>query len=977
MISNHPSDLIFNESHTMQLAINYIKKIFYIDRDPPFAGMFYSLFIWILGHLPFNFYVIKKSHSFYRAPLIPTRLFSSVFGVLLSPITYLTLRVMRFTRNTSILGSILIIFENSVIVQSRYLLSDSLALFFIALTHLFWRLFESCQQIPFRKAWWTYLIATGFSLGALISTKWVGVFTFFWIGLLACLQLWHFIEDLTMTLTTWIKHFSFRFFSLIIIPAAFYIITFYFHINLLKNADENVFLSPEFLSTFDNRNFKPVPATVFYGSTVTIRHLNSPYGYLHSHFDSYPSGSKQQQVTLYLYKDSNNNWLITDSGDKEHEIRSFSTIPDGSIIRLYHLETRKRLHSHDVRPPLSDVDWQNEVSGYGHEGFPGDYNDFFRIEIDKSRSYTDESKSSVRAIETKFRLIHVATGCALFSNNIYLPEWGHGQIEVTCAKDGIYQNSLWYIEDNNYNNSSVNIEKVSYKKISFFQKFFELHTHMWEENFNPENSYNAGSHPLSWLFLRRGIHFWIKKKDQIYFLGNPLIWLLTVVFVGVYGVFKVFVVLSEQRGYPSYNDKVYLRYDYFIGTSLFGWIFHYFPYYFMQKRFLLSHYIPAFQAQQKLYPATIFTHKRIGCVEMPSNLVKSVQDIIESSYKSNTHLSVIKMNLSRGFQKVKSNFSEIEEGSYLFCIMPQVYASLYNVINKLRLKLGDNWVPETVLDCGEGPGIGALVFQELFSNSIEKVKSITVLEPKHTMRKHTLYIHKANKVKIISDSSSIMKLKFDFIIANHIILDTNVPEHVFTTHIRKLWAKVSPENGILLLLERGNPLGYQAIAKARKIILSNTDSDSRKSQVTNVGHVISPCPHDKQCPLYLDGNRLNPKKWCHFGQRLIRPVYLQKIKHSASNIENSKFSYCIIQKEIVRSTLEESEINFTKDRLSSDHYNWHRLILPPLKKHGHVIMDTCVSDGTVKRMIISKKHGKLHYQNVRKAYWGDLWALNK
>lgn len=30
--------------------------------------------------------------------------------------------------------------------------------------------------------------------------------------------------------------------------------------------------------------------------------------------------------------------------------------------------TEKRLHSHEVRPPISEVDFQNEVSGYG---FPG------------------------------------------------------------------------------------------------------------------------------------------------------------------------------------------------------------------------------------------------------------------------------------------------------------------------------------------------------------------------------------------------------------------------------------------------------------------------------------------------------------------------------------------------------------------------------------------------------------------------------
>jgi dolichyl-phosphate-mannose-protein mannosyltransferase len=46
----------------------------------------------------------------------------------------------------------------------------------------------------------------------------------------------------------------------------------------------------------------------------------------------------------------------------------FQYINNGMKIRLEHIVTEKRLHSHDVRPPVSDVDFQNEVSGYG---FPG------------------------------------------------------------------------------------------------------------------------------------------------------------------------------------------------------------------------------------------------------------------------------------------------------------------------------------------------------------------------------------------------------------------------------------------------------------------------------------------------------------------------------------------------------------------------------------------------------------------------------
>src|SRR5439155_21197544 len=113
-------------------------------------------------------------------------------------------------------------------------------------------------------------------------------------------------------------------------------------------------------------------------------------------------------------------------------------IENGSIIRLQHKVTERRLHSHDFRPPVTEADWQNEVSAYGFPGFEGDANDLFRVEIVKSESNGDVASKRVRysihiivpdnsAIDTKFRLIHYITGCALFSH----------KVKVFCPLDGL------------------------------------------------------------------------------------------------------------------------------------------------------------------------------------------------------------------------------------------------------------------------------------------------------------------------------------------------------------------------------------------------------------------------------------------------------------------------------------------------------------------------------------------------------------
>lgn len=52
---------------------------------------------------------------------------------------------------------------------------------------------------------------------------------------------------------------------------------------------------------------------------------------------------------------------------------------------------------------------------------------------------------------------------------------------------------------------------------------------------------------------------------------------------------------------------------------------------------------------------------------------------------------------------------------------------------------------------------------------------------------------------------------------------------------------------------------------------------------------------------------------------------------------------------------------------------WSRIVVPPLKKDGHVVIDTCGTSGFLERIIIPKSQGKIPYRDARKAMWGDLF----
>ncbi|KAK4539893.1 hypothetical protein LTR36_010287 [Oleoguttula mirabilis] len=603
-----PSSVVFDEVHFGGFASKYIKGKFFMDVHPPLAKMLITLAGWLAGFDgEFDFKDIGKDYLEPGVPYVAMRLLPAICGVLTVPTMFLSLKAAGCKTVTAALGAGLVVFENGLVTQSRLILLDSPLIIFTALTALSWICFTNQHELgpatAFQPSWWFWLAATGVTLGATVSVKWVGLFTIAWVGSLTALQLWGLLADTKhVTIRIWFKHLFARIFCLIVIPITFYMAMFAIHFVCLVNpGDGDGFMSSEFQSTLNSKGMADVPADVAFGSRVSLRHHNTQGGYLHSHTHMYPTGSKQQQITLYPHKDENNvfllenqtqpvNWAVDESGNTSipgpfaWDTQLPEHIVDGSVLRLYHIVTDRRLHSHDVRPPLTEADWQNEVSAYGYEGFEGDANDLFRVEIVKAMSDGAAAKARLRTIQTKFKLVHLMTGCALFSHKVKLPDWGFEQQEVTCAKQGTLPNSVWYVEDNQHPAMNPDeVEKVNYRNPGFFGKFWELQRVMWTTNAGLVESHAWDSRPPSWPMLRRGINFWGKDHRQIYLIGNPLIWWSSTAAIALYLAFKALAVLRWQRSCGDYRDVTFRRFDYEVGMSVLGWAFHYFPFFLMQR----------------------------------------------------------------------------------------------------------------------------------------------------------------------------------------------------------------------------------------------------------------------------------------------------------------------------------------------------------------------------------------------------------
>lgn len=196
-----------------------------------------------------------KTRPYEDVPYVAMRMLPATLGVLLVPITYLTLRGLDCRATTALLGSVFVTFENGLITQSRLILLDSPLLFFTGLTTMLWVGFcNENRHKPFTDMWWIWLFLSGLGLGAVVSCKWVGLFTIATIGFSTLFQLWNLLGDLRVTPRLFAKHFMARAICLIAVPILFYMSMFAIHFLLLQNSgDGDGFMSSQFQHTLRGR----------------------------------------------------------------------------------------------------------------------------------------------------------------------------------------------------------------------------------------------------------------------------------------------------------------------------------------------------------------------------------------------------------------------------------------------------------------------------------------------------------------------------------------------------------------------------------------------------------------------------------------------------------------------------------------------------------------------------------------------------
>lgn len=209
-----------------------------------------------------------------------------------------------------------------------------------------------------------------------------------------------------------------------------FMICFKIHFDLLSGSGPgDATMSSLFQANLHNSTLTSGPRDVMtLDSLVTIKSQSLSGGLLHSHVQTFPEGSNQQQVTTYSHKDTNNDWtfeLIRD--DPRNSFKEPHYVVDGMKVRIVHKSTGRNLHTHEVPAPVTKGVW--EVSGYGDANV-GDDKDNWIVEV--ANQMGKEDKNKLHPLTTSFRLKNQVLGCYLGVTDNQLPAWGFRQGEVVC-----------------------------------------------------------------------------------------------------------------------------------------------------------------------------------------------------------------------------------------------------------------------------------------------------------------------------------------------------------------------------------------------------------------------------------------------------------------------------------------------------------------------------------------------------------------
>lgn len=261
--------------------------------------------------------------------------------------------------------------------------------------------------------------------------------------------------------------------------------------------------------------------------------------------------------------------------------------------------------------------------------------------------------------------------------------------------------------------------------------------------------------------------------------------------------------------------------------------------------------------EARLQPQTLEGRANRSVIELNSEVSKAINDHILSQHIPN-NVRRVAMNYFKELQEKNSIHrpckTPMEVDSHIASVFLQNYGAIYQSLSELKKRVPD-FRPRKILDVGFGPATGIVAFNDLMGPDYKPDLKDAVIFGHLDMQKRakiilsrqfneisdleeSIYSEEQNideipkdedlvgqvmtkKIKIATNlrSTTPSAQQYDLIIVTHQLLksrekfNTQIDENI--THFLSILAP----GGHLVIIERGNPIGYETIAKARQIML--------------------------------------------------------------------------------------------------------------------------------------------------------------
>lgn len=275
--------------------------------------------------------------------------------------------------------------------------------------------------------------------------------------------------------------------------------------------------------------------------------------------------------------------------------------------------------------------------------------------------------------------------------------------------------------------------------------------------------------------------------------------------------------------------------------------------------------------EARLDPLTLEGRSDHSVVKLPRVIAKTIQNNILSQ----TMPSLLRERAAEIYRSLEKDLIQkapaggIDSDAYIAALFLQDYANVRKVLVELKKRVGASFKPDSVLDIGYGPATGMVALNELMgadfrpkdkdayivgrrndemkkrakiilSRQLSEVPDELLVEvdeaeepPKELKDDNYVGPVDARRIKVktkLRDSLASTK-KYDLIIVNQALLTR---EHSFPRdvdlNLEMVLNLLSP-NGHLVLVERGNPLGFEIIARARQVMLRPENFESERGKI--------------------------------------------------------------------------------------------------------------------------------------------------